>query len=125
MTPPYDPNHYVVTEVQGHQITAKRHGKTITRDAQKWKAFTPREKPNYEQRRIDNSVDESGSDDEAGLDEERRTPNATPTSNSEMGEASAENPEQQQMQTVTAQERPDSHQTLAPRRNPPRSRKPI
>ena len=37
MVPPYDPDPYCVVEVRGHQITAMRKGKTIKRDAQKWK----------------------------------------------------------------------------------------
>lgn len=45
--PPYDPHPYVVTDINGHQITAERDGKEITRDAQKWKNFKGRLKPNY------------------------------------------------------------------------------
>ena len=37
INPPYDPNPYVIVAVRGHQITGKRGGKQITRDAQKWK----------------------------------------------------------------------------------------
>ena len=49
--PPYDPDPFTVTEVKGHQITANRGHKTLTRDAQKWKRIRPRTKPDYETRR--------------------------------------------------------------------------
>ena len=45
--PPYDPEPYKVVDIRGHQITATRGDKTLTRDAQKWKAINLREKPNY------------------------------------------------------------------------------
>ena len=43
----YDPDPYIVTEVQGHQITAGKEEKTLTRDAQKWKRIEPRDRPDY------------------------------------------------------------------------------
>ena len=47
-TPPYDPVPYQVVEIKGHQITASRHNKITTRDAQKWKKITiTRNRPNY------------------------------------------------------------------------------
>ena len=37
--PPYDPNAFTITDVNGHQITAKRGANTKTRDAQRWKGI--------------------------------------------------------------------------------------
>ena len=45
--PPYDPEPYRVVDVHGHQITATRGDRTLTRDAQKWKTIHLRKKPNY------------------------------------------------------------------------------
>jgi hypothetical protein len=45
--PPYDPHPYKVTDVHGHQITAEKEGRAMTRDAQKWKRIKLRERPNY------------------------------------------------------------------------------
>ena len=45
--PPYDPYPYKVTDVHGHQITAEKEGRAMTRDAQKWKRIKLRERPNY------------------------------------------------------------------------------
>ena len=45
--PPYEPHPYRVTDIQGHQITADRDDKQVTRDAQKWKLINPRVKPDY------------------------------------------------------------------------------
>ena len=47
--PPYNPNPYKATKVVGHQITATRDDKTITRDAQKFKKLTPSQPLNYTQ----------------------------------------------------------------------------
>ena len=45
--PPYDPEPYQVVDIHGHQITASRGDRILTRDAQKWKAIHLRSKPNY------------------------------------------------------------------------------
>jgi len=45
--PPYSPEPYEVVGVNGHQITAVREDRTITRDAQKWKKVEIRNKPDY------------------------------------------------------------------------------
>ena len=42
--PPFDPSPYKVTSINGHQITATRDDRTVTRDAQKWKIFKKRDK---------------------------------------------------------------------------------
>ena len=56
MVPPYDPDPYCVVEVRGHQITAMRRGKTIKRDAQKWKL-------------VGTSQEEAGSSEEDTIDD--------------------------------------------------------
>ena len=45
--PPYNPRPYLATNIVGHQITATRDDKTITRDAQKWKKIQPGRHLNY------------------------------------------------------------------------------
>ena len=69
MLPLYDPKPFAVVEVRGHQITATRDGKNITRDAQKWKAFIERSKPNYEDIRQDLQDSSSSSDDDIDFSE--------------------------------------------------------
>ena len=49
LKPPYNPKPYTATNVRGHQITATRDNKIITRDAQKWKRITPSTPLNYSQ----------------------------------------------------------------------------
>ena len=45
--PPYSPKPYTATDVVGHQITATREGKIVTRDAQKWKKIQTGQPLNY------------------------------------------------------------------------------
>ena len=47
--PPYNPKPYVATSVHGHQITASRNDKVVTRDAQKWKRIQTKHPTNYDQ----------------------------------------------------------------------------
>ena len=47
MNPPYDPVPYTITQIQGHHITATRTGRTLTRDAQKWKLIKERKRTDY------------------------------------------------------------------------------
>ena len=47
LKPPYDPKPYQATDIKGHQITATRGNKSLTRDAQKWKKFEPGIPLNY------------------------------------------------------------------------------
>ena len=69
MNPPYDPHKYTVTAVRGHQITATREGKTITRDAQKWKRYTEREKKEYKKQQLAAKADINSSDDDTAMSE--------------------------------------------------------
>ena len=43
----YDPDLFIVTEAQGHQIMAGKEEKILTRDAQKWKRIEPRDRSDY------------------------------------------------------------------------------
>ena len=45
--PPFDPQHYTVVNVQGHQIEASRDGRRKTRDAKMWKKVELKPKTNY------------------------------------------------------------------------------
>ena len=45
--PPYDPHPYTVTEIHGHQITARREDQQKTRDSQKWKRVETRPRTDY------------------------------------------------------------------------------
>ena len=45
--PPFDPQHYTVVDVQGHQIEALRNGRSKTRDAKMWKKVELQPKTNY------------------------------------------------------------------------------
>ena len=54
--PPHDPEPYTVTEVSGHQITAEKEGKSIRGNAQKWKVFEKRDKPNHEEDRVRDDI---------------------------------------------------------------------
>ena len=47
--PPYNPRPYLATNIVGHQITATRDDKTITRDAQKWKKIQSAQPLKYNQ----------------------------------------------------------------------------
>ena len=49
LKPPYNPKPYTATEVVGHQITGTRDGKTVTRDAQKWKKIMEAQPLDYKQ----------------------------------------------------------------------------
>lgn len=49
LKPPYNPKPYIATKIVGHQITASRDDKTVTRDAQKWKKIHTAQPLNYEQ----------------------------------------------------------------------------
>jgi len=51
--PPFDPSPYEVTSINGHQITATRHDRTVTRDAQKWKIY---KKPEHRPQQTDEDV---------------------------------------------------------------------
>ena len=46
--PPFDPQHYTVINVQGHQIEASRDGKTKVRDAKMWKKVKLKPKTDYD-----------------------------------------------------------------------------
>ena len=46
--PPFDPQHYTVVNVQGHQIEASRDGRTKTRDAKMWKKIKLHPKTDYD-----------------------------------------------------------------------------
>ena len=71
MVPPYDPESYCVLEVRGHQITATRRGKTIKRDAQKWKLVrTSQEEADSSE---EDTIDDSDCELAAGA-EETQTP---------------------------------------------------
>ena len=71
MVPPYDPDPYCVVEVRGHQITAMRKGKTIKRDAQKWKLVgTSQEEADSSE---EDTIDDSDCEGTAGV-EETQTP---------------------------------------------------
>ena len=45
--PPHDPDPYLVTDVQGTQITAVRHGATKIRDSQRFKKVAPTQPPRF------------------------------------------------------------------------------
>ena len=66
LTPPYDPEPYCVTEIHGHQITATRNGKTITRDAQKWKKFSEHTRQPM-QLKCSRSPSDDDDDDDIGM----------------------------------------------------------
>ena len=125
--PPYDFDPYMVTDVKGHQISATREDRSITRDAQKWKRFNPtRIRPDYtsvgtlDPMNINNSEQE-----EADI-----IPNYTTEGSSDQEQEELETPEgssdleQEEMETFN----PSPTEELevldsAPRRNPPRERK--
>ena len=48
--PPFDPEHFIVTEVHGTQVQAKRGEEVRRRDAQKWKKVDCRAPPNFTRR---------------------------------------------------------------------------
>ena len=60
--PPYDPEAYVVEQVRGAEITARRGKKTVTRNVQKWKGI--KERPKYLQQRSRGTSTQDNSDDE-------------------------------------------------------------
>ena len=45
--PPHDPDPYTVTDVQGTQITASRHGRVKTRDSQRFKKVPATQPPRF------------------------------------------------------------------------------
>ena len=106
--PPYDPRSYIVTQIRGHQITAERDEKIITRDAQQWKKFSLRRKPDYDLLRTLEDTPGLPSDDDTGFTEmETETEQEAP-------QEQKGTPEEQQAQ---------QQQPL--RRNPRRTRNPI
>ena len=48
--PPFDPSPYQVVSINGHQITATRDDRTVTRNAQKWKFYRTPERLETEER---------------------------------------------------------------------------
>ena len=97
MVPPYDPDPYCVVEVRGHQITAMRRGKTIKRDAQKWKL-------------VGTSQEEAGSSEEDTIDD-------SDCEGTAVAEAT-QNPIVERASPVLLPE------PVGPRRNPTRRRQP-
>ena len=67
--PPYDPRPYRIIMVRGHQITVKRNGKEVTRDAKKWKKFKESNKEATEQQKSDSEDGQTSSDDDEILPE--------------------------------------------------------
>lgn len=127
MNPPYDPDPYTVVVVRGHQVTATRIGKTITRDAQKWKKFVMREKPDYETLRRRGDELTTSSDDEAEFGEvapmRRRLSRPAP-----LPQEHQDGQQEQPAQAAQGEaELPGNHEEeteLRARRNPPRQRQP-
>ena len=113
MHPPYDPNPYIVVEVRGHQITATRGEKTITRDAQKWKIFWKRSKPNYEELRQKLQDSSSSSDDEMDFSEFHKKPTTNDGNSLDTIDAG-----------VTEESLLIDEPVTQPRRNPTRNRQP-
>jgi hypothetical protein len=60
----YNPEPFIVTEVNGHQITADKQEQSLTRDAQKWKRIDSRMRPDYVQEKLDTRISETDSSDE-------------------------------------------------------------
>jgi len=54
--PPYDPEPFEVPAINGHQITAKRGHQKYTKDAQRWKRYVAREKPDYKKIQTNNAT---------------------------------------------------------------------
>ena len=108
MSPPYDPDPFTVTDVRGHQIKAERRGKIISRDAQKWKPYSPM-KPKEHHTAAANNMDSD--EDDIDFDD-----NFNPTDgvNSKKPAANA--------QHQTRQDPVNGAQIQQPRRNPPRQR---
>ena len=99
--PPYDPHPYHVTNVRGHQITGRRNGKVITRDAQKWKRL--KEKKSLRQT---DTFDTYSSDDDI-FPGESRVPNNAEGSHltsrgSHEGGINGPTPEEGSMENVTS-----------------------
>ena len=65
--PPYDPRPYRATEVIGHQITATRGDKTVTRDAQKWKKILTRPSHDYNKTRLQHTQNIEDQDEPIGF----------------------------------------------------------
>ena len=63
----YNPEPFIVTEVKGHQITADKQEKSLTRDAQKWKRIDSRLRPDYVQEELETGISETDSSDEDEL----------------------------------------------------------
>ena len=60
----YNPEPFIVTEVNGHQITADKQEQSLTRDAQKWKRIDSRLRPDYVREETRHSETESSDGDE-------------------------------------------------------------
>ena len=60
--PPFDPKAYVVEEVRGAEITARRGKKNVTRNVQKWKGI--KERPRYLQQQSRGTGTQDDSDEE-------------------------------------------------------------
>jgi hypothetical protein len=88
--PPFDPHQYVVTEVHGTQIEARRGDEVVRRDAQKWKKVQCRAPRRFGFSRTDTHAKEEDADigpkrskpaqraapreDQPGIQEEERAP---------------------------------------------------
>ena len=59
----YNPEPFIVTEVNGHQITADKQEQSLTRDAQKWKRMDSRVRPDYVREEIESRHSDTDSSD--------------------------------------------------------------
>ena len=120
MSPPYDPSPYKVTGVRGHQITAEREERAITRDAQKWKRLEynhPEEKLGLEDEADAQSEDE---EDEISIPD-TQLQQIPPGNNDPLNILVAPPTEHNE---PTEMPPPPTERENQPRRNPPRTRKP-
>ena len=65
----YDPEPFIVTEVNGHQVTADKHERALTRDAQKWKRIETRSRPDYAKEERDMGLLEEESEENSDVPE--------------------------------------------------------
>ena len=62
--PPYDPKAYIVEEVTGTVVTAKRGEKIVTRNVQRWKKIKERQEPTKQQVKETRHQEDSDEEDD-------------------------------------------------------------
>ena len=125
--PPYDPKPYTATEIVGHQITATRGNKVMTRDAQKWKKIELATPTNYENvRNKEQNYHEEDSDDSIDFQfqPQTNTERKRPTANNQLPNQQAEDQHEEPHNIESEESDLEEEEAVPPRLYPQRERRP-